>query len=71
MKKSKFQKWYNKIFQNKITRFRHQDDQKESWNAAVKHILKSIQYKNKMFEGNWQHEDVDFLIEDLKDMIEK
>lgn len=44
---------------------------KESWNAAVKHILKSLQYRNRQFEGNWQHEDIDYLIEDLKGMIEK
>jgi hypothetical protein len=73
MKKSKFQKWQDKIQPN--TNYSYNDGygqgSKDAWNAACKSILKSIQYKNRMFEGNWQHEDINFLMEDIKDMIEK
>jgi hypothetical protein len=44
---------------------------KLGWNAAVKKILGRMKYRNKMFEGSWQHEDIDFFMEELKEMIEK
>jgi hypothetical protein len=27
--------------------------------------------RNKEFEGDWQHEDVEFLMEDIREMVEK
>ena len=66
MKKSKFEKYLDKS-NWKAQYF----GQKEAWNAACKLILNKIKYRNKQFEGMWQHEDIDILIEEVQGMIEK
>lgn len=63
MKISKFQKWRQKSHEPA--------DSEAGWNAACNHILRVIHRRNKEFEGNWQHEDVDYLMEDIKEMVEK
>ena len=40
-----------------------------SWNAAANTILTTIKRRNKEFEGNWQHEDIELLIDDIKEII--
>ena len=63
---TKFQKWEEKYFvgyENSPT--------KDAWNAACNSILRMIKTRNKEFEGNWQHEDIDFLMYDIKKMLEK
>lgn len=71
MKKTKFQKWYIKNLHGRMTPYGHRDFQKESWNSSINKIIRLIRYRNREFEGNWQHEDIDYLLEDLKEMIEK
>ena len=72
MKQTEFDKFFNKNVDtwhdsgNNLV-----NSCKESWNVAIKNILRKIKYRNKVFEGNWQHEDIEFLIEDLEGMIEK
>lgn len=73
-KLTKFQKWW----ENKgyfIWRESNHDTLEAasaSWNAAVKHALKLIKSTNRAAEGySWQHEDIDILIEDLEELIEK
>jgi hypothetical protein len=52
--------WNDPVFTSKL-----------GWNAAVKKILGRMKYRNKMFEGSWQHEDIDIFMEELKEMVEK
>ena len=70
IKKSQYQKWLNNNYPS------HDSISfiaKESWNAVCNKILSKINYKQKQFgrEFGWQHEDIEYLIEDIKEMIEK
>lgn len=69
MKKSKYQKWFNKKFTPVSSS--SINSTKSAWNGACKSILVSIRRRHKELEGNWRHEDVEFLMEDIEDMIEK
>ena len=65
--KSKYQKW----FKNNLPGDSNGSNAKYGWNAACKSIVATIKRRNKAFEGHWQHEDIEFLMEDIKDMISK
>jgi hypothetical protein len=67
MKKSKFKKWCLNYDETRI----ESDAQKDGWNAACESILRKIKTRNKNFEGNWQHEDIEYLMEEIKEMIER
>lgn len=66
MKESKFNQWENKH----IPSYKSSNELKYAWNAALKKSIRIIKYKHKLFEGNWQHEDIEYLIEALEEMIE-
>lgn len=40
----------------------------DGWNAACETILRTIKRRHKEFEGNWQHEDIEILIQEIKGM---
>lgn len=67
--KSRFEKWEEKFLQSP----EHYSIPytQAAWNAALTKTISLIQRRNKIFEGSWQHEDIDYLIEDLKRMIQK
>ena len=65
MKTSKFQKWSSKQLGG------NSQDNLIGWNASLKKVISLIERRNKIFEGNWQHEDIDYLLEDIKEMLEK
>jgi hypothetical protein len=48
------------------------EDEKETgkiaWNHLLKSVIAKIKYKNRVFEHSWQHEDIDYLIEELQAM---
>ncbi len=68
-KRSKFQKWYECI----STTLTHGNriSPKESWNAACKSILRKVKVIKKNCDGFPQHEDIDYIEELVKEMIEK
>ena len=69
-KQTEYSKWSNKEY--KTLEFNDPNfAAKLGWNAAVKKILRRISYRNRCFEGNWQHEDIDTVIEELREMVEK
>lgn len=70
MKTSKFQEWHSSTPTN-CNGDICTNSRKEGWNGALNKVLSLIKRRNKIFEGNWQHEDVEYLIEDLQEMIEK
>jgi hypothetical protein len=37
------------------------------WNAACETILRTIKRRHKEFEGNWQHEDIEILMREIKE----
>ena len=67
---SKFQKWFQKSMCYAYSPA-SEVAAEDGWNAACKSILAKIRYKNKVFEGNWQREDIDSLIEEIQGMVEK
>ena len=69
MKSSKYEKWAERYVNSpKWDKTVHM---KEAWNASLIKVISLIRYRNKCFEGNWQHEDIEMLIDDIKDMVEK
>lgn len=66
MRESKFNRWERTC----IKSFKWNNAPKQAWNAALKKSIRIIKYKHKLFEGNWQHEDIEYLIEALEEMIE-
>jgi hypothetical protein len=71
MKQSPFQKWYVKNIKGTSMDLGVGDGATRGWNGAILKILRRIQYRNRIFEGNWQHEDIDTLISELKEMLEE
>jgi conjugal transfer/entry exclusion protein len=74
MKNSKFEKWYKKEYESSSDQKlndSHRDELKKTWNAAMSNIYKEMKRRNKDFEGNWQHEDIDYMLEYIQETIEK
>ena len=65
----KFDKWISKSDNKTICNF--QDGAKAGWNASVGIVLRRIRYLDSQFEGNWQHEDIDMLIDFIKELETK
>lgn len=68
MKKSPFQKYVNSYA---VHLGLPEGACKFGWNGAINKIHSLIKRRNNIFEGNWYHEDIDILMEDLRKMIEK
>jgi len=68
MKKSKYEKWKDKYYENYYS---DTPEVKDAWNAACLSVLGLIRYRDNIFKGDWQHEDISYLKEDILKMIEK
>lgn len=62
---NKFQKLWYKICEQDLSK---EETAREGWNAALNSVLAIYKYRNKQFENMWQHEDLDYLIEDIRKM---
>ncbi len=44
---------------------------KKTWNHLCEQIANKIQKCHKEFQGSWQDEDIEILIEEIREMIQK
>jgi len=67
MKLSTFEKWYNR-YPFELDGY---NELQLAWNGAILAVISKIKYKNRVLGGQWQHEDIEILIQELGEMINK
>jgi hypothetical protein len=58
-----FEKWYNRRFSNESV----YPYCRNTWDAALDKVIRRINRMKKDCDGYYQHEDIDFLLDDIKD----
>jgi hypothetical protein len=70
----KFEKWYQRNYANRgIIDYGAGEAWLKSvlfhaWSSSAERVVKRINYINKMSDHNWQHEDVDFLQDYVREL---